>query len=186
MKENLLNEDEEVNTDEQADNNTDIEQDYLTIAEAAEGSNWIQLRDSGWFDAYNGYAVNSSASNLPLKKLSKNNNNYIYRSSLTQFVASKIAKAIERAYSSDDINKDVKSVYVNRLAKAQSSITDHEKTDTRTSNVFHTNTERDEVIIANWNDVATASRTDMDVPSCTRERPSGEIIAQNLTIKIAA
>ena len=78
--ENLLNEDEEankeVNTDEQADNNTDIEQDYLTIAEAAEGSNWIQLRDSGWFDAYNGYAVNSSASNLPLKKLSKNNNNY--------------------------------------------------------------------------------------------------------------
>ena len=116
----------------------------------------------------------------------KSNKDYIYRSSLTQYVASKIAKAIERAYSSDDINKDVKSVYVNRLAKAQSSITDHEKTDTRTSNVFHTNTERNEVIIANWNDVATASRTDMDVPSCTRERPSGEIIAQNLTIKIAA
>ncbi len=83
--ENLLNEDEEanieVNTDEQADNNTDIEQDYLTIAEAAEGSNWIQLRNSGWFDAYNGYAVNPSASNLPLKKLSKDNNNYSLKES---------------------------------------------------------------------------------------------------------
>ena len=122
----------------------------------------------------------------PNTKNANTGNTYIYRSSFTNYVASKIAKAIESAYSSDDINKDVKSVYVNRLAKAQSSITDHEKTDTRTSNVFHTNTERDEVIIANWNDVATASRTDMDVPSCTRERPSGEIIAQNLTIKIAA
>ena len=142
---------------------------YLDNAIYKPGSQGGQMQQTGQFDA-----------------ASKNNNNYIYRSSLTQFVASKIAKAIERAYSSDDINKDVKSVYVNRLAKAQSSITDHEKTDTRTSNVFHTNTERNEVIIANWNDVATASRTDMDVPSCTRERPSGEIIAQNLTIKIAA
>ena len=117
---------------------------------------------------------------------SKNNNNYIYTSSLTQYVVSKIAKAIERAYSSDDINKDVKSVYANRLAKAQSTKTDHEKTDTRHSDVFHTNKERDEVIVANWNDVATASRAELDVPACTKERPNGEIMSQNITIKIAA
>jgi hypothetical protein len=142
---------------------------YLDNAVYKAGSQGGQIQQTGQFDV-----------------ATKNNNNYIYRSSLTQFVASKISKAIEKAYSNDDINKDVKSVYANRLAKAQSSITDHEKIGTRTSNVFQTNTERDEVIIANWNDVATASRAEMDVPSCTRERPSGEIIAQDLIIKVAA
>lgn len=116
----------------------------------------------------------------------KNNNNYIYTSSLTQYVVSKIAKAIERAYSSDDINKDVKSVYANRLAKAQSTKTDHEKTGTEDSVVFHTNKKRDKVIVANWNDVATASRAELDVPACTKERPNGEIMSQDITIKIAA
>ena len=115
-----------------------------------------------------------------------NNNIYIYRSSLTQYVTSKIAKAIESAYSSDDINKDVKSMYTNRLAKAQSSMNELDRTGTRDSSVFSINTERDIVIEADWNAVAAASRTATDVPSCTKERPGGEILAQNITIKIAA
>ena len=115
-----------------------------------------------------------------------NNNTYIYRSSLTQYVTSKIVKAIESAYSSDDINKDVKSMYTNRLAKAQSSMNELDRTGTRDSSVFSINTERDIVIEADWNTVATASRTETDVPSCTKERPGGEILAQNITIKIAA
>ena len=116
----------------------------------------------------------------------KFNKDYIYRSSLTQYVASKIAKAIESAYSSDDINKDVKSMYTNRLAKAQSSMNELDRTGTRDSSVFSINTERDIVIEADWNAVAAASRTETDVPSCTKERPGGEILAQDLTIKIAA
>ena len=115
-----------------------------------------------------------------------NNNIYIYRSSFTNYVASKIAKAIESAYSSDDINKDVKSMYTNRLAKVQISMNELDKTGTRPSRVFSINTERDIVIEADWNDVDTASKTETKVPSCTKERPGGEILAQNITIKIAA
>ena len=116
----------------------------------------------------------------------KNSKDYIYRSSFSNYVASKIAKAIENAYSSDDINKDVKSMYTNRLAKAQGSMNELDKIGTRPSNVFSINTERDEVVIADWNAVDTASKTKTNVPSCTKERPGGEILAQDLTIKIAA
>ena len=114
------------------------------------------------------------------------NNNYIYRSSFTNYVTSKIAKAIESAYSSDDINKDIKSMYTNRLAKAQSSVNELDKTGTRPNNAFSINTERDIVVEADWNAVDTASKTETKVPSCTKERPGGEILAQDLTIKIAA
>ena len=116
----------------------------------------------------------------------KSNKDYIYRSSLTQYVASKIAKSIESAYSSDDINKDVKSMYTNRLAKAQSSMNELDRTGTRPSSVFSINTERDIVIEADWNAVDTASKTETKIKSCTKERPGGEILAQDLTIKIAA
>lgn len=121
----------------------------------------------------------------------KNNDTYIFRSSLTSYVVSKITKAIESAYSSDDINKDVKSMYVNRLAKVQGSMNEIDKISTENVTVNDTNgnsitVERDRVIIADWNAVATASRTETDVPSCTKERPGGEILAQDLTIKIAA
>ena len=118
------------------------------------------------------------------------NNNYLYRSSFLNYVTSKITKAIESAYSSDDINKDVKSMYKNRLAKAQSSVNEVDKISTEPVTVNGNNgsisVERDRVVEANWNAVATASRTETDVPSCTKERPGGEILAQDLTIKIAA
>ena len=119
------------------------------------------------------------------------NNNYLYRSSFLNYVTSKITKAIESAYSSDDINKDVKSMYKNRLAKAQSSVNEVDKISTEDVTVNDTNgnritVKRDRVVEANWNAVATASRTETDVPSCTKERPGGEILAQNITIKIAA
>ena len=116
----------------------------------------------------------------------KPNKDYIYRSSFSNYVASKLTKAIESAYSSDDINKDVKSMYTNRLAKAQGSMVELDKTGTRNSNVFSINKDRDIVVEADWNAVATASRTETDVPSCTKERPGGEVLAQNITIKIAA
>lgn len=114
------------------------------------------------------------------------NNNYLYRSSFLNYVTSKISKAIESAYSSDDINKDVKSMYKNRLAKAQSTVNEVDKIGTRPSNVFSINTERDIVIEADWNAVDTASKTETKVKSCTKERPGGEILAQDITIKIAA
>ena len=124
----------------------------------------------------------------------KNDNTYIYRSSLTSHVISKITKAIESAYSSDDINKDVKSMYKNRLAKAQSSINEVDKIGSERvtvnvnngNNTTNTTVERDRVVEADWNTVAIASRTETDVPSCTKERPGGEVLAQNITIKIAA
>ena len=121
-----------------------------------------------------------------------NNNIYIYRSSLTQYVTSKIAKAIESAYSSDDINKDVKSMYTNRLAKVQVSINEVDKISTENvtvnngTNGNNVTVERDRVVEANWNVVDTASKTETKVKSCTKERPGGEILAQNITIKIAA
>ena len=121
-----------------------------------------------------------------------NNNTYIYRSSLTQYVTSKIAKAIESAYSSDDINKDVKSMYTNRLAKVQSSINEIDKISTAPvpvnngTNGNNITVERDRVVEADWNAVDTASKTETKVKSCTKERPGGEILAQDLTIKIAA
>ena len=114
------------------------------------------------------------------------NNNYLYRSSFLNYVTSKITKAIESAYSSDDINKDVKSMYTNRLAKVQISMNELDRTGTRSSRVFSINTERDIVIEADWDAVDTASKTETKVPSCTKERPGGEILAQDLTIKIAA
>ena len=116
----------------------------------------------------------------------KNSNTYIFRSSLSSHVLSKITKAIESAYSSDDINKDVKSMYANRLAKVQGSMNEVDKTGTHPSNVFSINTVRDDVIIADWNAVDTASKTETKVKSCTKERPGGEILAQDITINIAA
>ena len=116
----------------------------------------------------------------------KPSKDYIYRSSFSNYVASKLTKAIESAYSSADINKDVKSMYRNRLAKAQGSMVELDKTGTRNSNVFSINKDRDIVVIADWNAVDTASKTKTDVPSCTKERPGGEVLAQNITIKIAA
>lgn len=115
----------------------------------------------------------------------KNSNTYIFRSSLSSHVLSKITKAIESAYSSDDINKDVKSMYANRLAKVQGSMNEVDKTGTHPSNVFNINTVRDDVIIADWDAVDTASKTETKVKSCTKERPGGEVLAHNLTIKIA-
>ena len=121
-----------------------------------------------------------------------NNNTYIYRSSLTQYVTSKIVKAIESAYSSDDINKDVKSMYTNRLAKVQTSINEIDKISTAPvtvnngTNGNNITVERDRVVEADWNAVDTASKTETKVKSCTKERPGGEILAQDLTIKIAA
>lgn len=121
----------------------------------------------------------------------RNNNYYLYRSSFLNYVTSKITKAIESAYSSDDINKDVKSMYKNRLAKAQSSVNEVDKISTDPVTVNDTNgnsttVERDRVVEANWNAVATASKTETKIKSCTKERPGGEILAQNITIKIAA
>ena len=120
------------------------------------------------------------------------NNDYIYRSSFSNYVAHKIAKAIESAYSSDDINKDIKSMYTNRLAKVQSSINEIDKISTAPvtvnngTNGNNITVERDRVVEADWNAVDTASKTETKVKSCTKERPGGEILAQDLTIKIAA
>ena len=127
----------------------------------------------------------------PNTKNGNTGNTYIYRSSFTNYVASKIAKAIESAYSSDDINKDVKSMYTNRLAKVQISMNEIDKISTDPVTVKDAKgnpitVERDRVVEADWNDVDTASKTETKVPSCTKERPGGEILAQNITIKIAA
>lgn len=121
----------------------------------------------------------------------RNNNYYLYRSSFLNYVTSKITKAIESAYSSDDINKDVKSMYKNRLAKAQSSVNEVDKISTDPVTVNDTNgnsttVERDRVVEADWNAIDTASKTETKVKSCTKERPGGEILAQDITIKIAA
>ena len=50
---------------------TDEEQDVQSIAEAAEGNNWIRLRDSGWFDEYSDYDSEKSTSRANLKKMGK-------------------------------------------------------------------------------------------------------------------
>ena len=50
---------------------TDEEQDVQSIAEAAEGNNWIRLRDSGWFDEYSDYDSEKSTSRANLKNMGK-------------------------------------------------------------------------------------------------------------------
>ena len=82
-------------------------------------------------------------------------------------------------------------MYVNRLAKAQISINEVDKISTESVTVNVTNgnnitVERDRVVETDWNAVDTASKTETKVKSCTKERPGGEILAQDITIKIAA
>lgn len=42
-----------------------LETDYEAVAEAAEGTNWIKLRDSGWFDEYSDAGIGSYSANSP-------------------------------------------------------------------------------------------------------------------------
>ena len=50
---------------------------------------------------------------------------------------------------------------------------------------FHDNT-RYEAVVADWNAIANAVSHDVDVPDCSKERPSGEKLDSGITITIAA
>jgi hypothetical protein len=122
----------------------------------------------------------------------KNNNNYIYTSAIdgSDLILNKIKKAFEAAYSSEDVDKNVKKIFMERLVKTSTKvkvekIREYTYTPAAGQVSFHDNT-RHEVVAADWNALANAVSHDVDVTDCSKERPSGEKLDSGITITIAA
>ena len=75
------------------------------------------------------YKVDNNGNNT-MKLLSsydvatKNNNNFIYTSAIagSDWIFNKIKKAFESAYSSEDVDKNIKRVFMERLARTSSKV----------------------------------------------------------------
>ena len=122
----------------------------------------------------------------------KNNNNYIYTSAIdgSDLIRNKIKKAFEAAYSSEDVDKNIKRVFMERLARTSSKVNleklrDYEYNPTTGNKSFPDKT-RYEVVVTDWDDLANAVSHDVDVPDCSKERPNGESLDSGITIRIAA
>ena len=122
----------------------------------------------------------------------KNNNNYIYTSAIdgSDLIRNKIKKAFEAAYSSEDVDKNIKRVFMERLARTSSKVNlekirDYEYRPTTGNQSFPDNT-RHEVVVTDWDALANAVSHDVDVPDCSKERPNGESLDSGITIRIAA
>lgn len=122
----------------------------------------------------------------------KNNNNYIYTSAIagSDLILNKIKKAFEAAYSSEDVDKNVKKIFMERLVKTSTKVNveklgDYTYTPAAGQPTFHDNIRHD-VVVADWNALASAVSHDVDVPDCSKERPSGERLDSGITITIAA
>jgi hypothetical protein len=122
----------------------------------------------------------------------KNNNNYIYTSAIdgSDLILNKIKKAFEAAYSSEDVDKNVKKIFMERLVKTSTKVKveklgEYTYTPATGQVSFHDNTRHD-VVVADWNALANAVSHDVDVPDCYKERPSGEKLDSGITITIAA
>ena len=121
----------------------------------------------------------------------KNNNNFIYTSAIagSDWIFNKIKKAFESAYSSEDVDKNIKRVFMERLARTSSKVNleklgeyQYEPTGDKS---FADNT-RHNVVVTDWDALANAVSHDVDVPDCSKERPSGEKLDSGITITIAA
>ena len=121
----------------------------------------------------------------------KNNNNFIYTSAIagSDWIFNKIKKAFESAYSSEDVDKNIKRVFMERLARTSSKFNleklgeyQYEPTGDKS---FADNT-RHNVVVTDWDALANAVSHDVDVPDCSKERPSGEKLDSGITITIAA
>ena len=143
------------------------------------------------------YKVDNNGNNL-MKLLSsydvatKNNNNYIYTSGIdgSDLILNKIKKAFEAAYSSEDVDKNIKKIFMERLVKTSTKVKvekvrEYTYAPAPGQPSFHDNT-RYEAVVADWNAIANAVSHDVDVPDCSKERPSGEKLDSGITITIAA
>ena len=124
--------------------------------------------------------------------VTKNNNNYIYTSAIdgSDLIRNKIKKAFEAAYSSEDVDKNIKRVFMERLARTSSKVNleklrDYEYNPTTGNKSFPDKT-RYEVVVTDWDALANAVSHDVDVPDCSKERPNGESLDSGITIRIAA
>ena len=122
----------------------------------------------------------------------KNNNNYIYTSGIdgSDLILNKIKKAFEAAYSSEDVDKNIKKIFMERLVKTSTKVKvekvrEYTYAPAPGQPSFHDNT-RYEAVVADWNAIANAVSHDVDVPDCSKERPSGEKLDSGITITIAA
>ena len=121
----------------------------------------------------------------------KNNNNYIYTSAIagSDLIFNKIKKAFETAYSSEDVDKNIKRVFMERLARTSSKVNleklrDYEYEPATVNQSFPDNT-RHEVVVTDWDALANAVSHDVDVPDCSKERPNGERLDSGITITIS-
>lgn len=122
----------------------------------------------------------------------KNNNNYIYTSGIdgSDLILNKIKKAFEAAYSSEDVDKNIKKIFMERLVKTSTKVKvekvrEYTYAPAPGQPSFHDNT-RYEAVVADWNAIANAVSHDVDIPDCSKERPSGEKLDSGITITIAA
>ena len=146
--------------------------------------------DNGVYKADN---VNNSMKLLSSYDVAtKNNNNYIYTSAIdgSDLIRNKIKKAFEAAYSSEDVDKNIKRVFMERLARTSSKVNleklrDYEYNPTTGNKSFPDKT-RYEVVVTDWDALANAVSHDVDVQDCSKERPNGESLDSGITIRIAA
>ena len=123
----------------------------------------------------------------------KNTNGYIYTSAIlgSEFIANKIKKAFEAAYSSEDVDKNVKRIFMERLSRTSSKenlekLGEHKYKPAAGQLLSFADNTRYDVVVADWDTLANAVSHDVDVPDCSKERPNGESLDSGITIRIAA
>lgn len=122
----------------------------------------------------------------------KNNNNYIYTSAIvgSDLILNKIKKAFEAAYSSEDVDKNVKKIFMERLEKTSTRVNVDKlgeySYDPPKGQLKFADSTRYEVVVTDWNALANAVSRDVDVPGCYKERPNGEKLDTDITITIAS
>ena len=106
----------------------------------------------------------------------------------TAVIRNKIKKAFEAAYSSEDVDKNIKRIFMERLARTSSKVNLEKigeyKYEPTGELSFHDNT-RYNVVVTDWNALADAVSHNVDVPDCSKERPNGERLDSGITITIA-
>ena len=120
----------------------------------------------------------------------KNSQDYIYTSAIigSDLISNKIKKAFEAAYSSEDVDKNIKRIFMERLARTSSKVNLEKIGEYRYNPTgglsFHDNT-RYNVVVTDWDALANAVSHDVDVPDCSKERPNGERLDSGITITIS-
>lgn len=129
--------------------------------------------------------------------MTRNETSLIFYSQMSD-IEKRIGKCIESAYNYDDVDKNVKDAFVERMKRAQ-GITDAASPNTTTDVQINLRSsggtppptpptiKRNDFYSGDWQEVANAGgNSDTTINDCVVKRPNGEVLKSQVTVKIAA